>query len=336
MPRLSGSGISRKLLRHLSAFRGRLSPGDFRASSLACRSRNPRPHLVRPRRRRHVAACPTAGHCRHAAAARPEAGPEDADRPYRLPDGRDRQPGRLHRLVRLARRLGGEQPPLRLRRAAAELHGGKQPDRAGLPGEDPGRRTFRRPVLAHLRHRGNPRRHEGDHRQAQRRDERRRALQGDRVGDQGTGQGLRERRLPLRRLHLPRRLQLPTDQAAGDQGRAPGLRAAGIDRQVRRRHRQLDVAAPHRRLRLPARLRLEGRQVGRLLQGQRAVPAEACAQGEPARRGSGRLRDGGRLSGPHQPLSPRRRGARLDRLGLPDPNQGVRGHAGHHQRRRQG
>jgi hypothetical protein len=45
------------------------------------------------------------------------------------------------------------------------------------------------------------------------------------------------------RLQLCRRQHLPPVQEHGDQGRAAGLRAAGQRRQVRRRRRQLDVAA---------------------------------------------------------------------------------------------
>ena len=46
---------------------------------------------------------------------------------------------------------------------------------------------------------------------------------------------------------LPRR-HVPADRDARDQGRPPRLRAGALGRQLRRRDRQLGVAAPHRRL----------------------------------------------------------------------------------------
>jgi hypothetical protein len=60
-------------------------------------------------------------------------------------------------------------------------------------------------------------------------------------------------------------------------------------RQLRRRGRQLAVAAPHRRLLVPARLRRQGRQARRLQRGQRAVQAPAPPEGRRATR----RRDGG-------------------------------------------
>ena len=63
------------------------------------------------------------------------------------------------------------------------------------------------------------------------------------------------------------------DRAARDPGRAPRLRAGRRHRQLRRRDRQLALAAPHRRLVLLPRLRRQGRQAGDLLEGQRALQA---------------------------------------------------------------
>ena len=56
--------------------------------------------------------------------------------------------------------------------------------------------------------------------------------------------------------------------------RAPRGGAALVDRQVRRRHRQLDLAAPHGRLLPLPHLRLEGEQAGGLLARQRPLPTE--------------------------------------------------------------
>ena len=69
------------------------------------------------------------------------------------------------------------------------------------------------------------------------------------------------------------------------------------DRQLRRRDRQLHVAAPHRRLHAAARLRRQGRQAGRLLAGQRAVRAAGAPAGLHAPREGRRLRDARRLPG---------------------------------------
>src|SRR3546814_3840205 len=67
------------------------------------------------------------------------------------------------------------------------------------------------------------------------------------------------------------------------------------------------MAAPHRRLGLFARLCRQGRQAGAVLEGQRPVPARKLADRVAGTAGSGRLRDGHRISGPHQPLPSGRR-----------------------------
>jgi hypothetical protein len=73
------------------------------------------------------------------------------------------------------------------------------------------------------------------------------------------------------------------------------------DRQLRRRDRQLHVAAPHRRLHPAARLRGQGRQAGRLQQGQRALPGAGTPADVGGRPEGRRLRDAGRLPGHHLP-----------------------------------
>ena len=83
--------------------------------------------------------------------------------------------------------------------------------------------------------------------------------------------------------------------------RPPGLRPAPVHRRVRRRGRQLGVAAAHWRLLLHAGLRRARRQAGRARGGQRALPPEAVPQGEPGRRQRGGFRLHPRLSGPHLP-----------------------------------
>ena len=94
--------------------------------------------------------------------------------------------------------------------------------------------------------------------------------------------------LALQRRVVLRGAEVLRDRADGDQGRAAGLRAGRGHRRVRRRDRQLALAAPHRRLEFPARLRRQGRQAGRLLQGQRPVQAEALAEGRRRRHQAGR------------------------------------------------
>ena len=94
---------------------------------------------------------------------------------------------------------------------------------------------------------------------------------------------------------------VPEDHADGDPRRPPGLRAGPRRRQLRRRDRQLDVAAPHRRLRVLSRVRRQGRQARRLLGEQRSVSTEAPFQGLHARPRPGRSGHGLRLPRQHQP-----------------------------------
>jgi hypothetical protein len=60
--------------------------------------------------------------------------------------------------------------------------------------------------------------------------------------------------------------------------RAPGGRAALVYRQVRRRHRQLDLAPPHGRFLDVPRLRFEGQPSGGLLAPERPLPSEKTLQ----------------------------------------------------------
>jgi hypothetical protein len=90
--------------------------------------------------------------------------------------------------------------------------------------------------------------------------------------------------------------------AARDQGRAPGLCAGRRHRQFRRRDRQLDVAAPHRRFRLLPRLCGAGRTSAPFAC-KRALQSQVVAQDRDRRACEGeRLRDGRRLPGTDQPL----------------------------------
>ena len=123
------------------------------------------------------------------------------------------------------------------------------------------------------------------------------------------GRRLREAgRAALQRRAVLRGLALPRGHPDGDPRRAARLRAGRRDRQLRRRDRQLDVAAPHRRLRLPARLRRPGRQARRLRQGERPLSSAALHEDGDRRGEGGRLRLDRRLPGTHLPLSHSRRG----------------------------
>ena len=104
------------------------------------------------------------------------------------------------------------------------------------------------------------------------------ALQGGRGGAEGAGRRLRgEARHPLPVRRVRRRAVLHADRVRGAERRAAGLRAAASGRQLRRRGGQLDVAAPHRRLRPAARL-----------QGRQALRAALLLPGLARRREAGR------------------------------------------------
>ncbi len=142
----------------------------------------------------------------------------------------------------------------------------------------------------------------------------------------------KRQRSSLPRAEFLRRADLQPRQAARDPRRAAGLRAARIDRRVRRRHRQLDVAAAHRRLLVPAGLRRSRRKSRRFLRRQRSVRAEALPAGVTRRRRRGRLRDGRRLPRAHQPLPVVLGSRKHVRMVLPDDAQDVRQDARDHRR----
>ena len=89
---------------------------------------------------------------------------------------------------------------------------------------------------------------------------------------------------------------LHADRVRGDQGRPAGLRPAPGRGQLRRRGRQLELAAPHRRLLAPAGL-----------QGRPALPPAPLLPRLDRGRARGRRRGGARLPGPLVPLVDRRR-----------------------------
>ena len=181
---------------------------------------------------------------------------------------------RLHGVVRVARGAGRHQPPLRAGRAPAQLDPGGQPRRERLPREDARRRALGRPHAArhgragvHGRHREMRDGLDEINDPGARKDEveKRQEAAGRRVREGSPGTA-------LRRAQLLRRRGVAADREPRDPRRAPGLRPAPRDRQLRRRDRQLGVAAPHRRLLVLPRVRRQGRQAGRLLAGQRPVP----------------------------------------------------------------
>src|SRR5574343_140156 len=117
---------------------------------------------------------------------------------------------------------------------------------------------------------------------------------------------------------LPPRPGVLPDPADDGARRAPGVRAVRGHRQLRRRHRQLRVPAPHRRLRVLPRLRRQGRPPGRSLAGQRAVRLEGLPD-RVGRRPEARRRDpAGRLSGRDQPRPPAGRNPLCARQRLPE------------------
>ena len=100
------------------------------------------------------------------------------------------------------------------------------------------------------------------------------------------GAVLRQPVFPVRLQNLPRR--------------ASGGRSAVLDRQVRRRHRQLDVAAPYGRLLDIQGICRQGQRACRLFRGQRPVQAEAILQDLARRCQGGRLHLRLRLPRKHQ------------------------------------
>ena len=200
---------------------------------------------------------------------------------------------RMHGRDRLARRPRVHQPPLRLRldpgavvgrsrlpqerllgdeqRRGAARAGARNPLRAPHPRRDA------RPAGQRARHRrrGGARPHRGgEHPGADR------ASGGRARGHGDPGEELL-RRQPLLRF-----------RDGGIQGHPSGRRAPLVDRQLRRRHRQLDVAPPYGRLRHFPRLRLARQPSGGLLARERALPCRKVPQGVARRLQGGRLRHG--------------------------------------------
>ncbi len=237
-------------------------------------------------------------------------------RPDRATDGRDCLAGRLHGVIRVARRPHRHQPPLRERRAAVQLDAPAQPAAGRLPGADARGRVVERSGVAGVRDHLGRRRHRCHHRRDRSEGDRSRAIRHHRPPCERTHCRLREGRSALQRGVVLRGPQVLRDHPARNQGRAPGLRSGRRHRRVWWRDRQLALAAPHRRLELPPGLRRQGRYARAVFQGQRALQAQALAQD----RGSGyqarRSRLRGRVSGPHAAAPDLLGGQRDHRVGV--------------------
>jgi hypothetical protein len=292
-----------------------------RATSRTRRSRaRSAPRVRQPGRDVDAAADDAAGACHGVRAARRQARPREARRSAELAARQHRAPRRVLGLVRVGRWLDRHQPPLRAERAAGELDAGEQPRREGVPREVADRRVARRPGGAGLRRAGVHR--------CQRQDPRRpRGDQGSGGAQGGAGEagqasprGVRERTTvdPLQRgVVLPRR-HVRVDRGARDPRRPAGLRAGALRRELRRRGRQLAVAAPHRRLLVLSRVRRQGRQARGALRRQRAVQAGASPAGLGSRRRGARLRDDRGLPRTHHAHQDRARGQARRRVGVPE------------------
>ncbi len=197
----------------------------------------------------------------------------------------------LHGELRLAAGARGDQPPLRLRRDPAQFDLAEQPDRNRLQ-------------CAHAGRSCPPARTRACMRSNRSRTSRRRCA--PRSLPRRMRSGARVRWMPSRSSSSPPAKRRPATAAAStvspaatrtgcsgtrDPRRAPGLRAAAQRRQLRRRGRQLDVAAPHRRLLVLSRLCRSRRPSGDVLARQRAVPSEAFPQARRQAPGRRRLRD---------------------------------------------
>ena len=217
---------------------------------------------------------------------------------------RRREPRRMLRVVRVPGRARRDEPSLRDRRAPAQQHAVAEPARERLPRQDARRGEEQRTAGAHLRHARRHGRHaEGDgrHHEARRRSP---ALQDHREAPEGARRRLREgpRRPALQRRELLRGRAVLPDRAARDPRRASRVGAAVGRRQLRRRDRQLALAAPHgRRLALP-RVRRQGRAARRFLARQRAVSPAAL----PAHREGAAARERSRVRRRAIPRAPRR------------------------------
>ncbi|MBK8241591.1 MAG: S46 family peptidase [Deltaproteobacteria bacterium] len=106
--------------------------------------------------------------------------------------------------------------------------------------------------------------------------------------------------------------------------RSPGVRATFVGRQLRRRGRQLDVAAAHGRLLAAARVCRPERRSGHARGHQRALPTRATPAARARRRRARRLRGGAGLPRLDPALSTGRRGRALGRAGVPRTHRSVR------------
>src|SRR5690606_12997321 len=116
-----------------------------------------RPRGRRPGGRGHVGPAAAPGDRGPAEAGRPGTAARAARQPHRAADGRGGLAGRLHRQLRFAAGPGGDQPPLRVRRPAAQFHPGQQPDRDRPHRRHPPRRALPRPQRPHPRSPPRPR-----------------------------------------------------------------------------------------------------------------------------------------------------------------------------------
>ncbi len=211
---------------------------------------------------------------------------------------RQRRPAsRLLGQLRLGRGPADHEPPLRAGHPAGALDAPGQPLARRVRRPHPRRREegggLPHPGAARL-----PRRDAGGPRRGARRRRRPRALQGGRGEAEGPRGGVREEArhpLPVRRVR--RGPLLHPHRVRGDQGRPARVRAAPRGRQLRGRDRQLELAAPHRRLlaaagvqgraALPAALLLPGLDGGRDARATRwrcsATRGGRTARGSPTR-----------------------------------------------------
>ena len=245
--------------------------------------------------------------------------PVGAHRSHLADARRHREPGRLLRVVRLRRRPRDHQPPLLRRRAPVQLQARAGPAPRGLHRQVARRREVERAHGPRPRHAEPEGRDARGDRRARGDQGRHRPPEAGRGAAEGAGRGLREGAAvaALQRGRVLRRRAVPAHRAARDQGRAPGLRPARSDWRLRRRGRQLALAAPRRRRRHLPRLRGQGRQARRALGRQRPLPSAAPPQARAEAPRRGRPRPRRRLPRRDQPPAHGRRGGGGDELHVP-------------------
>ena len=272
--------------------RSRSLDGRFNSSAGGLGSRRRPRHLLaaRSRPRGHVHPGATSLDRGGPARCRVETRPGPACRPDRVPHGRGGFAGRLQRVFRVPTGSGGDQPSLRPRLGSVPLDPGTQLPRRWIPRILDGRRTSRDAGLAGLRG--------------------------------GVNAGLRSgRRSSMPGERVLRRPPVQAHQVPGDPRRSTRLRAGGRHRSLRRRHRQLAMAATHRRLRVLPGLRVAAGRAGRSLAGQRALRAGALPRGVGGGARRRRLRNGHRLSRWHLTLRPPRHGGEPVRARISAPRR---------------